>query len=129
MMIVSFAVAVMAVTLILIAVVVIPTALELRKTAAMVREVVTRVDNELQPALKDLNLAIAEIRAVTTVASSRKEDLEDFLSVVGDTGRGLRTISSMIGTVAETFTRSSVWLTGAKVAGKFAYEKFARKGR
>jgi hypothetical protein len=49
------------------------------------------------------------------------------MDAIGDTGRGLRTINSVIGTVAGVMSRSTLWLTGAKVTGSFILDKIIKK--
>lgn len=129
MTVISIAVVIVAVALVVLAAVMIPAILEIRKTAAAVRESVARIESELQPTIKELRQALVEVRTLTEVAADNADDLHVFMSAVGDTGRGLRTISSVVGGITDGLAKSSLWLTGAKVAGKFLMEKFAKKGR
>lgn len=129
MMIVSLAAVIVAVSVVVLVAVAIPAVLEVRKTAATVRETVTRLEGELQPAIKDLRQSLTEVRTLSEAAAARVDDLQCFMSAVGETGRGLRAISSAVGGVGDLVGRSSLWLTGAKVAGKFLLEKFAKKRR
>ena len=64
---------------------------------------------------------------LTGGVSEKMEDIQCFMSAVGETGRGLRTIGSVVSGVAGAFTASSVWMTGAKVAGSFMMEKLTKK--
>ena len=129
MMLISISVAIVAVVLVILAAVMIPAFLEIRKTAAAVRESVVRIESELQPTIKELHQTLVELRTITEVASANADDLQSFMAAVGDTGRGLRTISSVVGGITDGLAKSSLWLTGAKVAGKFLMEKFAKKRR
>jgi hypothetical protein len=70
--------------------------------------------------LTDLNLIVHE-------TADKREDVATFMLALGDTGRGLRSINGVIGSVATVVSTSSLWITAAKVAGKFAVEKLLRK--
>jgi uncharacterized protein YoxC len=129
MLMISYAAVIAAGALVVLAAVMIPAILEIRRTAVAVRECVARVESELQPAIKELHQALVEVRTLTAVASSEAEELRSFMAAVGDTGRGLRTISTIVGGAASAIASSSLWLTGAKVAGKFVMEKFVKKRR
>lgn len=127
MMMISIAVVIVAVALVVLVAVMIPAILEIRKTAAAVRESVVRIEGELQPAIKELHQTLVEVRILTEVAAANADDVQSFMSTIGDVGRGLRTISTVVGGITDGLAKSSLWLTGAKVAGKFLMEKFAKK--
>jgi len=46
---------------------------------------------------------------------------------LGNAGRNLRTINNVVGTVAGVLGGSTLWVTGAKVAGKYLIERISRK--
>jgi uncharacterized protein YoxC len=129
MMIISLAAAVVAATMVLLAAVLIPAIVELRKTAVATREFITKTDAELQPILKELHETLTDMKALTGGMAENADDLKCFMGAVGETGRGLHTISSVVGAVAGVMGTSSLWLTGVKVAGKFLLDKLAKKGR
>ena len=128
MVIIPIAVAVMAVTLVVLAACLIPTLLEMRKTAVATREFLSMAESELKPVVRDLRETLADIKLLTQGAADKVEDVQIFMEAVGDTGRNLRTINTVMGTVAGLFGSSSVWLTGARVAGRFILERISRKG-
>jgi uncharacterized protein YoxC len=129
MMMISFAAVIAAAALVAMAAVMIPAILEIRKAAIVVRECVAHLDSELQPTIKELQQVLVEVRTLTEVASAEADELRSFMTAVGDTGRGLRTISTVVGGLTNALASSSLWLTGAKVAGKFVMEKFVKKRR
>ena len=129
MMIISLAMAVVAITLVVLAAFVIPAFIEIRKTAAAARDFVTRTDAQLQPILKELQETLAELRVLTGGIAENADDLKCFMGAIGETGRGLRTIGAVVSGAANAFTASSLWLTGIRVAGKFLLEKLSKKGR
>jgi hypothetical protein len=55
------------------------------------------------------------------------EELQCFMTAVGETGRGLRTISSVVSGAAGALTQSSLWITGAKVAASFMMDRIIKK--
>ena len=125
---ISIAAIIVAITLVVLAVFMIPTFIEARKTAIAAREFLTRTDLELQPAIQDLRAIIADLKGMAAEAAEKTEDLKLFMGALGDTGRYVRTINTIVGTVANTVSTSSLWLSGARVAGKYLYDRISKKG-
>jgi uncharacterized protein YoxC len=128
-MIIDLAVAVMAVTLAVVAAFMIPAFIEIRKTAAATRAFITYAESELKPALRELQETLTELNGISMAVASRTEDIKTFMEAMGDTGRNLRTINNVIGAVAGVVAGSSAWITGARVAGKLILERFSKKRR
>jgi uncharacterized protein YoxC len=128
-MIIDLAVAVMAVTLAVVAAFMIPAFIEIRKTAAATREFITFTESELNPALKELRETLFELKRISGAVASRTDDLNTFMEAMGDTGRNLRTINNVVGAVAGAVAGSSAWITGARVAGKFIIGRLSQKRR
>lgn len=126
--IVSIAVMIMAVTLAIMAAAIIPAFIEIRKAVVASREALERIEVDLRPILKDLQETASDLKLVVSETAEKREDLAIFMESLGDTGRGLKTINGAIGTVAGVMATSSIWMTGAKVAGKYVIEKIIRKG-
>lgn len=126
-MIISLAVAVMAVTLAVLAAFMIPAFIEIRKAAAATRELIIYTENELKPVLKELNETLIDLKGIADAAASRTDDLKAFMEAMGDTGRNLRTINNVVGAVAGVLAGSSAWITGARVAGKLILQRFSQK--
>ncbi len=129
MTIISLAAMVVAITMVVLAAFLIPAFIELRKAAAASREFIVRTDAKLQPILDELRETLAELRVITTGVAENADDLKCFMGAIGETGRGLHTISAVVGGAASALTASSLWLTGIKVAGKFMLQKLSKKGR
>ncbi len=125
---ISVAVVVMAVTLIVLAAAIVPAFIEIRKAAVASRETLQRIEADLRPVLKELHEVLADIKLIAHETADKREDVSTFMEALGDTGRGLRSINGVVGSVAGLLANSSIWLTGAKVAGKYVMEKFIRKG-
>ncbi|HEY6871972.1 MAG TPA: DUF948 domain-containing protein [Geobacteraceae bacterium] len=125
---ISIAVVVVAVTIVILAVFAIPAFIEARKTAVAAREFLAHTDTELQPALKNLHLIIHDLKEMTAEAAEKTGDVKLFMEALGDTGRNLRTINAVVGAVAGVLSTSSLWITGAKAAGRLIRNRFSKKG-
>ncbi len=128
MVVISISVAIVAATFLILAVFAIPAFIEARKTAIAAREFLARTDMELQPALRDLRLIIDDLKFVVAEASEKTGDIKTFMEALGDTGRNLRVINSVVGVVAGTLSTSSLWITGARAAGRLIFNRFSKKG-
>jgi len=125
---ISISVAIVAATFLVLAVFAIPAFIEARRTAVAAREFLDRTDMELQPALRDLRLIIDDLKFVVAEASEKTGDIKTFMEALGDTGRNLRVINTVVGAVAGTLSTSSLWLTGARAAGRLILNRFSKKG-
>jgi uncharacterized protein YoxC len=117
----------MAITLVVLAAFIIPALIEIRRTAAATRDFLSSTDTELKPAIKELRETLADLKLLTHGAADKVEDIETFMEAVGDTGRNLRTINTVVGSVAGLLGGSSLWLTGARVAGRYILERLSKK--
>lgn len=125
--IVSIAVMIMAVTLVVLAAAIVPAFIEIRKTAAALRETLERIEGDIKPMIRDLNATVSDLNLLVHETSGKREDVALFMESLGDTGRNLRTINEVAGSVAGVLSTSSLWMTGAKVAGKYAVERLLTK--
>jgi uncharacterized protein YoxC len=125
---ISISVAVVAITFVILAVFAIPAFIEARKTAVAAREFLARTDMELQPALRDLRLIIDDLKFVITEASEKTGDIKTFMEALGETGRNLRVINTVVGAVAAVLSTSALWMTGARAAGRLIINRFSKKG-
>lgn len=129
MIIINIAAIVVAIAVVALIISLIPLIKELRTTAVTVRETVVRMEAEIEPAMKELHSALADLNVLTAGAAEKVEDVQVFMEAVGETGRGLKTISGAVSGAAGAVARSSLWLTGAKVAGSYMFERFTKKRR
>jgi uncharacterized protein YoxC len=109
-----------------VAVVLIRALLEIRKTVIAVRGLVTRIDAELIPAVKELQGVVADVKITADGIASRVDDVKSAMTAVGDTGRNISRINSVIGQVADVVGRSSLWYTGIKAAGCHIKERISK---
>lgn len=129
MVLINIAALIVAVAVVVLVAALIPLIRELKATSVALREFVVKVDSDIQPAIRELNTVLADLSLLTAGAAEKVEDVQCFMDAVGETGRGLRTISTVVSGVAGVFSRSSLWLTGAKVAGSYVFEKMIKKER
>lgn len=127
MMIVNIAALVVAFAVVALVVTLIPLIRELKRSAEAIRETTSRLEAEVHQTLQQLNKTMVEVNILTSGAAEKVDDVKEFMSAIGDTGRGLRTISSVVGGAAQAFSKSSLWLAGAKVAGSFVMDKLVKK--
>jgi len=106
----------------------IPVLIELKRTMNELRQASARTEVEMKKAIEDLHGTLTGLKTFTTEASERLEEVKPFTQAVGDTGRHMRTINNVLGAVSGVIVGSSLWVTGAKVAGKFVVDRFSRKG-
>lgn len=127
MVLINIAALVVAVAAVVLVIALVPLIRELRATAAAVKEVTLKFDREIEPTIRELQKSLADINVITGGAAERVEELQCFMSAVGDTGRGLRTIGSVVGGAADLLSKSSLWITGAKVAASFVMDRMTKK--
>jgi uncharacterized protein YoxC len=127
MVVISIAAAIVAAAFVVLVAFIVPAVIELRRTAQAVRELVRHTDEELKPLMRDLGAAVTDLKTVADAAAERVDDVKEMMSAIGDTGRGLRTISSVVGAVADGVARSSMWVSGAKVACSIIKDRFFKK--
>ncbi len=129
MIIINIAALVVAIAAVALVVALIPLIRELKAAAVAVRELTVKLDTEIVPTIKELQDVLADLNVITAGAADKVEDVKNFMSVIGETGRGLRTIGGVVGSAANVLTKSSLWVTGAKVAGTFVLDRFTKKRR
>jgi len=125
---IGVAMIVAAVALVGLACFAIPVLLELKKTLAEFRKLTAITEEQIKPVMLDLHETMAELKILTREASERVEEVKGFTEAVGETGRHVRGINSLLGAVTGVISGSALWMTGAKVAGKFLVDRFSRKG-
>jgi len=127
MIIINIAAVVVALAVVALVITLIPLIKELKTTAVTVREIAGRMEMDIQPTIRELHNTLADLNVITAGAAEKVEDIQCFMSAVGETGKGLRTISSVVGGAAGALSKTSLWITGAKVAGSFLLERFTKK--
>ena len=125
----SIAAVVTAATLVILAIFMIRMFIEVKKTMTSARDFMNQTETEIKPLLKELNETLKFLKIFTEGAAEKIEDVKTLMEAAGDTGRNLHALNRTLGAVTGLVGKSSIWMTGLKVAGKFAYERFFKKRR
>ena len=120
MTIIAIAAVVTAVSIVILTIVVIATSIEIRKTAISARNFMDHAETEIKPVLMELHETLNNLKIITDGAADKIEDMKTFIEAAGDTGR-------MVGNVTGLVSRSSLWMTGLKAAGKFVLTRYIKK--
>jgi hypothetical protein len=101
--------------------------LTIKRSAAAVGELAEMIQNELKPTLQELTGVLSELKVVGGGIAEHTDDVLCFMSALGDTGDNLRIINRSASVVTGILSTTSVWTTGAKVAGKYLLERYLKK--
>ena len=104
-----------------------PTLLTVKKSAASVGNMAEMVQSELKPVLQELTEVLAELKTVGGGIAEHTDDVKFFMSELGEAGARLHTINRTVGAVTSVLNTTSVWATGARVAGKYMLEQYLKK--
>ncbi|GAB7028256.1 DUF948 domain-containing protein [Geotalea toluenoxydans] len=127
MVVIGISVTIMAITLVVLACFMIPAFVEIRKTAVASREFLACVEKDIKPVLQNLQDTLTDLKIITEEASSKIEDVGLFMEELGNAGRTMRTVNSVVGGVTGLMGKTSLWMTGAKVAGKILVDQIIKK--
>ena len=105
----------------------IPTILALKRTADSVSELNNVVQQELRPTIQELAAVLSKIKTISSGVAEHTDDVKCFMSALGETGTSLHSINRTFGVATSLFNTTSVWITGAKVAGKYILERYLKK--
>jgi uncharacterized protein YoxC len=126
-MLIGLAAGLIAITFAILAAFLIPAVIEIRKTVIALREFTVNAENELKPILHELQNTLTELKGLAGATAARADEVRSFTEALGETGKNLRTINSVVGTVAGLLANTSVWAVGAKAAGKMILESLSKK--
>jgi uncharacterized protein YoxC len=124
---ITVSVVVIAVTFAVVAVFLVRFLIEVRKTVMAVRGLVTRIDTELVPTVHELQGVLANVKVTVAGVASRVDDVTSAMAAVGDTGRNISRINSVVGEVAGLVDRTSIWRAGVAAAGRHVMERISRR--
>lgn len=105
----------------------IPMILTVKRTFESVGALSEMVQKELKPTIQELTSVLSELRTVGGGVVEHTDDVKRFMSALGETGTNLHTINRTVGVVTNVLNTTSVWATGAKVAGKYVLERYLKK--
>lgn len=123
----GIALIIIAVALCILVLVLIPTLLTIKRSATSVEALAEMLQSELKPPLQELTGILAELKSAGCGMAEYNDDIKRFMSELGDAGNHLHTINRTAGVVTGVLNTTSVWATGAKVAGKYVFERYLKK--
>ncbi len=105
----------------------VPTILTVKRTAESVGMLSEMLQKELQPSIHELTTLLTELKTVSGEIAEHTGDVKEFMSALGETGENLHTINRSVRVVTTVLNTTSIWATGAKVAGKYMVERYLKK--
>ena len=123
----GIALIIIAVALCVLVLTLIPTLLTIKRSAISVGQLAEMVQSELRPTLQELTGLLTELKTVGGGVAEHTDDVRRFMSELGEAGNNLHTINRTVGVVTGVLSTTSVWATGAKVAGKYIIERYLKK--
>lgn len=105
----------------------IPTILTVKRTAESVASLSDMLQKELQPTIQELTSVLTELKTVGGGIAEHTDDVKEFMSALGETGNNLHTINRSVSVVTNALNTTTVWISGAKVAGKYFIESYLKK--
>ena len=118
--------AVTAVTLVVLAICLIPVLMELKKAAIALRNATDSMHEEVMPLIKELRETVADIQVLTNSAVANADGVSLLMEELGHAGHNVRMINKVIGVASEVVAGSSAWMTGARVAGKYIADRLIK---
>jgi uncharacterized protein YoxC len=111
----------------IVAVAFIPTLVAVKRAAVSLTSLSDMVHKELKPAIHELTAVLTELKVVGGDMAEHADDVNRFMTALGETGDNLHTINRSVGIVAGVLNATSAWAVGAKVAGKYLFERYLKK--
>lgn len=105
----------------------IPTLMTVKRTAESVASLSDMLQKELKPAIQELTNVLTELKTVGGGMAEHTDDVKEFMSALGETGNNLHTINRSVRIVTNVLNTTTVWASGAKVAGKYLLERYLKK--
>ncbi len=123
----GIALVLIAASLLILLAVLIPILQTIKHTAASIGNLADMVQGELRPTLQELTAVLAELRTVGGEVAEHTDDVKKFMTALGETGTNLNSINRSVGAVTTVLNTTSIWATGARVAGKYLLEQYLKK--
>lgn len=121
--------AVAAIGIVVLVAILFPVLQELKKTAMSLRETSDTLLKELQPLIKELRETVADVQVVTSSAAANADGVNLLLEELGHAGHNIRMINRILGVASQVAASSSIWMTGARVAGKYIADRLIKNIR
>lgn len=118
---------VIAVSILILVLTLLPAIATVKRTAASVGSLSDMLQQELKPTIQELTAVLTELKTVGGGVAEHTDDLKRFMTAMGETGVNLSTINRSVGVVAGVLSTTSAWTTGVKVAGRYLLERYLKK--
>ena len=118
---------IVAVAFCILVMVLVPTILTIKRTAESVATLSEMLHKELKPTIQELTDVLAELKTVGGGIAEHTDDVKEFMTALGETGNNLHIINRSVRAVTNVLTTTTVWASGAKVAGKYLIESYLKK--
>jgi uncharacterized protein YoxC len=105
----------------------IPTLMAVKRAAVSLSSLSDMIHKELKPAIHELTAVLTELKIVGGDVAEHTEDVKRFMTSLGETGDNLHTINRSVGVVTGVLNATSAWAVGARVAGKYLFERYLKK--
>lgn len=118
---------IIAVAFCILVITLVPAILTVKRTAESVASLSDMLQKELKPTIQELTEVLAELKTVGGGMAEHTDDVKEFMSALGETGNNLHTINRSVRVVTNVLNTTTVWASGAKVAGKYLIERYLKK--
>jgi uncharacterized protein YoxC len=105
----------------------IPTLMAVKRAADSLSLLSDMIHKELKPAIHELTAVLTELKFVGGDVAEHADDLNRFMTALGDTGDNLNTINRSVRVVTGALNATSAWAVGVKVAGRYLIERYLKK--
>lgn len=105
----------------------VPAILTIKRTAESVATLADMLHKELKPTIQELTDVLTELKTVGGGIAEHTDDVKEFMSALGETGNNLHSINRSVSAVTRVLNTTTVWASGAKVAGKYLIESYLKK--
>jgi uncharacterized protein YoxC len=123
----GIALLIIAASILILVLTLLPAITTIRRTAASIGSLTDMVQLELKPTLHELTAVLSELKTVGGGVAEHTDDVKQFMAALGETGTNLRTINRSVSVVTGALNATSIWATGAKVAGKYVLDRYLKK--
>jgi len=123
----GIALIIIALSILILVLTLLPAIATIKRTAVSVGSLADMIQEELRPTIQELTAVLVELKTVSGEVAEHTEDLNRFMTAMGETGVNLSTINRSVGVVAGLLSATSAWTTGAKVAGRYLLERYLKK--
>ncbi len=123
----GIALIIIALSLLILILTLLPAVATIRRTAASIGSLSEMIQKELKPTIQELTVVLTELKTVGGGIAEHTDDVKLLMSAMGETGANLKTINRSVSAVTNALNVTSIWVTGAKVAGMYMLDHYLNK--